>query len=93
MENSSHTHWNDPHSYEEDNKRLAAGILAIILGPLGIHKFLLGYNIQGVLWLILSIATFGALTGLLGLIEGIIYLSKSDQEFYNTYQLHHKKWF
>ncbi|WP_366186061.1 TM2 domain-containing protein [Flavobacterium ovatum] len=93
MENSSHTHWSDPHSYEEDSKRLAAGILAIILGPLGIHKFLLGYNIQGVLWIILSMATFGSLTALLGLVEGIIYLSKSDQEFYDTYQLHHKKWF
>ena len=93
MENSSHTHWNGHHSYEEDNKRLAAGILAIILGPLGIHKFLLGYYVQGVLWLIISIITFGSLTAMLGIIEGIIYLSKSDQEFYNTYQLHHKKWF
>ncbi len=93
MENLSHTHWNDPHPYSESNKRLAAGILAIVLGPLGIHKFLLGYTIQGVLWLIVSIATFGILTALVGIIEGIIYLSKSDEEFYNTYQLHKKKWF
>ena len=32
-------------------------------------------------------------TGLVGLIEGIIYLTKSDEEFYNTYQVGKKPWF
>ena len=31
--------------------------------------------------------------GLVGLIEGIIYLTKSDEEFYNTYQVGKKPWF
>ncbi|OYX82228.1 MAG: hypothetical protein B7Y83_15460 [Flavobacteriales bacterium 32-34-25] len=93
MENSKHEHWNNPQPVEEDNKKLAAGLLAIILGPLGIHKFLLGYTKEGVIWLFLSLITFGALTGLLGLIEGIIYLTKSDEEFYRTYQLGRKPWF
>ncbi|MBA0882076.1 NINE protein [Flavobacterium undicola] len=44
MENSKQEHWNNLQPFEEDNKRLAAGLLAIILGPLGIHKFLLGYT-------------------------------------------------
>lgn len=93
MENSKHEHWNNPQPVEKDNKKLAAGLLAIILGPLGIHKFLLGYTKEGVIWLFLSLITFGALTGLLGLIEGIIYLTKSDEEFYRTYQLGRKPWF
>ncbi|MEY4085705.1 MAG: hypothetical protein RL074_1492, partial [Bacteroidota bacterium] len=32
-------------------------------------------------------------TGLFGLIEGIIYLTKSDEEFYQTYQVGQKHWF
>ncbi|WP_418264576.1 TM2 domain-containing protein [Flavobacterium faecale] len=93
MENSSHMHWNDPHSYEEDSKRLAAGILAIVLAPFGVHKFLLGYVKEGIIWLIMSAVTMGMLTGFLGIMEGFLYLSKSDEEFYDTYQLHTKKWF
>lgn len=92
MENLKHEHWNNP-PFPEDNKKLAAGLLAIILGPLGIHKFLLGYTKEGIIWLFLSLITFGALTGLLGLIEGIIYLTKSDEEFYRTYQSGRKPWF
>ena len=77
-----------------DNKKVLTGILAIILGQLGIHKFILGYNKEGGillgLWLVGAILTcvgIGVLLlwalGLVGLIEGIIYLTKSDEEFYN----------
>ncbi|MEL1240651.1 TM2 domain-containing protein [Flavobacterium flavipallidum] len=93
MENSKYEHWNQLQPYEEDNKRIAAGLLAIILGPFGIHKFLLGYTKTGIIWLFLSLISFGAITGLLGLIEGIIYLTKSDEEFFRTYQLGRKLWF
>ncbi|WPR72120.1 TM2 domain-containing protein [Flavobacterium sp. NG2] len=93
MEHSKHEYWNQQQSVQEDNKRLAAGILAILLAPFGVHKFLLGYNKEGILWLIISAVTFGTLTGFLGIIEGVIYLTKSDKEFYNTYQLHKRKWF
>ena len=93
MENSKYEHWNQPQACEEDNKRIAAGILAIILGPFGIHKFLLGYTKEGIIWLFLSLISFATLTGLLGLIEGIIYLTKSDEEFIKTYQIGRKPWF
>ena len=83
-----------------DNKKVLAGVLAIILGPLGIHKFILGYNKEGIILLVvtfvLGFITCGlgaGLTGLIGLIEGIIYLTKSDEEFYNTYQVGQKPWF
>lgn len=84
----------------DDNKKLLAGILAILLGSLGIHKFILGYNKEGIILLVativLGVFTCGigaGLTGLVGLIEGIIYLTKSDEEFYNTYQVGQKPWF
>ncbi len=88
----------------QDNKKVLAGILAILLGSLGVHKFILGYNKEGFILLGVSIAAYllsclavGLLfiwiPGLIGLIEGIIYLTKSDEEFYNTYQVGKKPWF
>ncbi len=83
-----------------ENKKLLAGILAIVLGALGIHKFILGYNKEGIIMLVVTVVlgffTCGigaSLMGILGLIEGIIYLTKSDEEFYNTYQVGKKPWF
>ena len=93
MENSKHEEWNKPRHVDQDNKKVSAGILAILLGPFGIHKFLLGYTTEGIIWLVMSLFTCGTLTALLGTIEGIIYLTKSDQEFYETYQVNKKAWF
>ena len=79
-----------------ENKKLIAGILAILLGPLGIHKFILGYQKEGVIMLLVSILTCGigaGVMGLIGLIEGIIYLTKTDEEFYQIYQINQKTWF
>lgn len=83
-----------------DNKKILAGVLAIILGGFGVHKFVLGYTKEGVIilviTLILGILTCGIagwVMGILGLIEGIIYLTKSDEEFYATYQIGKKPWF
>ncbi|NOQ91907.1 MAG: NINE protein [Flavobacteriaceae bacterium] len=82
------------------NKKIIAGILAIIFGSLGAHKFILGYTKEGLIMLgatfILAILSFGLLAwlvGLIGFIEGIIYLTKSDEEFYQTYQMNQKSWF
>ncbi len=87
-----------------ENKKILVGILAIVLGSLGVHKFLLGYNKEGFILLgftlvsyLLACFVIGAfllwIPGLIGLIEGIIYLTKSDEEFYNTYQVGKKPWF
>lgn len=73
-------------------KKLLAGILGIVIGWAGIHKFILGYNKEGIIQLVLSVVTCG-LAGLIGLIEGIIYLTKSDEEFVNTYIKGRKGWF
>ena len=76
--------------------KLAAGLLAIFVGGLGIHKFYLGYNTEGIITLVISIATCGvgaAVMSTIGLIEGIIYLTKSDEEFQATYVDGYKGWF
>ena len=78
------------------SKKLAAGLLGIFLGYLGIHKFLLGYQMQGVIMLLLSLFTCGigaTIMGIIGLIEGIIYLTMSDEMFYDTYIVNKKGWF
>lgn len=71
-------------------KKLVAGILGILLGALGIHKFYLGYTKEGIIQLILGFFCIG---GLIGLIEGILYLTKSDEEFVATYVNGRKGWF
>ena len=70
-------------SEEAKQKKLVAAILAILLGWLGLHKFYLGYVISGVIQLVLSIVL--GIGGIIGLIEGIIYLLKSDDEFESVY--------
>lgn len=75
-----------------DNKKVLAGVLGILFGGLGIHKFVLGYNKEGVILLVATILTCG-FASLIGFIEGIIYLTKSDEDFYNTYQVGKKPWF
>lgn len=83
-------------SSQEENKRVLAGVLAIFFGALGIHKFVLSYYKEGVIMLVVSLLSFGFLAGLMalvGLIEGIIYLTKSDEEFYTIYQENRKPWF
>jgi TM2 domain-containing membrane protein YozV len=77
-------------------KKIAAGICGILLGALGIHKFILGYTKEGVIMLLITILTLGIAGGIMaiiGLIEGILYLTKSDQDFVNTYVTNKKGWF
>jgi TM2 domain-containing membrane protein YozV len=74
------------------DKKVPAGICAILLGWLGVHKFLLGYTTEGVIQLILGVLTCG-LTNIIGIVEGIIYLTKSDEEFVRTYIQAKKGWF
>ena len=77
---------------EAKDKKLIAGLLGIFLGSFGIHKFYLGYTKEGLILLVASIITCG-IAGIIGLIEGILYLTKSDEEFYQTYVANQKTWF
>jgi len=82
----------NPHA----SNKIPAGVCAILLGGLGIHKFILGYTGAGLIMLLVSILTCGFLWPILhiiGLIEGIIYLCKSDDEFVRTYVDGRREWF
>jgi TM2 domain-containing membrane protein YozV len=92
MENSKQEDWNTPQPIRQENKKVLAGVLAIVLGGLGVHKFILGYTQEGIIQLILGVVTCG-IGGVIGLVEGIIYLTKTDEEFYQTYQVGKKGWF
>lgn len=79
---------------------VAAGLLAIFFGGLGIHKFYLGYNTQGFIMLAISILgglfSFGLASGivwLIAIIEGIIYFTKSQSEFEQIYVFQKREWF
>ena len=79
---------------------VAAGLLAIFLGVFGVHKFYLGYNTSGFIMLAVtilgSIFTLGLAAGVMwviALIEGIIYLAKSQSEFDAIYVANKKEWF
>lgn len=76
--------------------KVAAGVLGILLGSLGIHKFYLGYTVPGLIMLLVTVLTLGfagVVMGIIGLVEGIIYLTMSDADFYRIYVTGKKEWF
>ena len=82
--------------FVSSEKKVVAGILAILLGQLGIHKFYLGYKTAGIIMLLVTVLTCGfggVIIWIIALIEGITYLSKTDEEFVATYVNGKKQWF
>lgn len=61
---------------EDAKSKLTAGLLGILLGWLGIHRFYLGYVGIGIAQIIVTLVTFG-LGGIWGFIEGILILTGS----------------
>ena len=74
------------------DKKILVGLMGILFGGFGVHKFMLGYTTEGLIQIAITIVTCG-IGGIVGLIEGIIYLTKSDQEFVDTYIRNKKGWF
>jgi len=78
------------------DKKLPAGLCGLLLGGLGVHKFILGYNTEGIIMAAVSIATCGIgypIMHIIGLIEGVIYLTKTDEQFAQEYVQNKKGWF
>ena len=78
------------------SNKIAAGICGILLGALGVHKFILGYTGAGLIMLLVSLLScfiLAGVMGIIGLIEGIIYLCKPDEEFVRIYVDGRKEWF
>jgi TM2 domain-containing membrane protein YozV len=79
-----------------NSQKIAAGICGILIGSLGIHKFVLGMTGPGLVMLLVSILSCGMawpVMHVIGIIEGIIYLTKTDEQFYQTYMVEKKGWF
>jgi len=92
-----------PSTASGSKDKTVAGLLAIFLGGLGIHKFYLGFTGPGLVYLLVNTVGFlvtwmvlfipNIILGTLALIEGIIYLTKSDEEFEQLYVVQRKQWF
>ena len=78
-------------------------MLGILLGGFGVHKFYLGYQQEGIILLLVTLAGialscvhlgwfFGWIPWVIGLVEGIIYLTKTDEEFHRTYVVGRRPW-
>lgn len=80
-----------------------AGVLAILVGPFGVHKFVLGYYRAGFIMLLAPVVVIPAgwlastavslVMGIIGLIEGWNYLAQSPQAFKAQYIDAKKEWF
>jgi TM2 domain-containing membrane protein YozV len=85
-----------PEAVDFASKKIPAGLCGILLGSLGAHKFIIGQTTPGLIMLLTTVLTCGVGSFIMhpiGLIEGIIYLTKTDAEFYRQYAVEKKGWF
>lgn len=83
--------------------KTAAGLLAILLGSWGAHKFYLGFTGPALVYLLVNTIGFAVtwliafipniVLGVIALVEGILYLTKTDEEFEQLYIVQKKQWF
>lgn len=76
-QNQQYNNQNTNNSYNPKSK-IGAGILGILLGAFGIHNFYLGYNGKAVAQLLITVLTCGiasVVSGIWGLVEGIMILT------------------
>lgn len=82
-----------------DKNKFVAGLLAFFLGTFGAHKFYLGFNRAGLImlggtmlgWMLLFIPTM--LVWVIALVEAFIYVTRSEEQFHDTYEIRRKEWF
>jgi TM2 domain-containing membrane protein YozV len=65
-----------------EKNKLVAALLAIFLGGIGAHKFYLQKTGMGILYLVFF---WTGIPAIIGLIEGLMYLATSDQDFAAKY--------
>lgn len=80
-----------------NSNRIAAGVCGILLGALGIHKFILGYTSSGIITLLVSILGFcfygWLVMHVIGIIEGVMYLTMTDADFQRIHGKLQRPWF
>jgi TM2 domain-containing membrane protein YozV len=72
-------------------KKLACALCGILIGWTGAHRFVMGDTSGGLIRLALTLAC--GISYIIGVVEGIIYLTKSDQQFVDEYIIGKKAWF
>lgn len=83
---------NFDHRNYRSEKKLAAGLLGLLLAPFAANKFYLGYITEGIIQIVVNLVTCGV-ASVIPFIEGIIYLTMSDEQFDRTYVQNKKGWF
>jgi len=75
-------------------KKTGAGVAALLLGTIGIHKFMLGLTTGGLTMLLLTLLVIPIpVLSIIAFVEGILYLTKNDQQFFQDYAVDRKQWF
>ena len=83
------------------SQRTLVGILALVLpflglGWIGVHKFIMGYTKEGFICLGVTLVTCGLagiVFSIISIVEGIIYLTMTDDRFESEYVINKKPWF
>ncbi len=73
---------NDVQSFTAEKNRVTAGVLAILLGGIGVHKFYLNQIGLGIVYVLFC---WTGIPSIIGLIEGILYLTMTDAAFVAKY--------
>lgn len=68
-----------------DVSRVTAGVLGIFCGNFGIHRFYMGHTNAGIVYLVVGIVTGTSVSSIAGVIDGVIYLLATDDEFNAKY--------
>lgn len=66
-----------------EKSKVAAGLFGILLGGLGIHKFYMGKIGVGLIYILFC---WTGIPAIIGLVEGILYLTESDEKFASRLQ-------
>lgn len=73
-----------------ESKRMLCAILAIVV-PVGIHRFMIGDTTGGIIRLVATVLC--GVPAVISIVEGVMYLMKTDEQFYNEYIVGKKAWF
>jgi TM2 domain-containing membrane protein YozV len=73
-------------SGRSERNRIAAALMAIFLGTVGAHKFYIGDSTAGKRYIVLSLMSLGIVPGILGILDGIHYVTMTDQEFAEEFE-------
>lgn len=87
-------------AYLTNKDHVVAGFFALFLGALGMHKFYLGYHVTGFTMLaatiigsVFTLGVAGGVMAVIGIIEGILYLSEAQSNFICHYVVQRREWF